>query len=626
VFLVHFKAALTLLLICLLLPTSVLSFPKPTQAQNGEYSSMQFGVNYLSTHIHYEQYYLPNQTLDRDFALFKQQGLTYVTLVAVWKYIEPQLGVYTEEAINDLIRVCTYAEKYDLKVNIDFYTMMSNNSWTMPEWLSNRKFETVFLNNTARQAWLNYLGHVANRLDGQENIYSWHMMNEPARREWACNVSIEGYLDLWSEMKRVFKAHSDRPVSVRFAAQVFEDPNHFNSDPKIFEVLDYLALNWYENHCPRANLTRIVNHACQYTQVMISEFGNNTADDAQQAQQYLGYVEFFRNLGLKDCIAWMWRADYNSANPEPPGTGFNLAKDTLGTPRSAFYYLDGQPPIVNIISLQNKICNTNTVPLVITLNENTTELIYKIDSQANATITGNTTLSYLPEGQHTITVYAKDPAGNWGTNSSSFTINVLQTLFNNGFETKNFNIWSGTRKTSGETTTISTTHFSGKYSAKFTSNGGRATEYSYCYKTVPSSAQINATGYYYISKSGLTQRTGTMNLITLNAGSNTVITAGLTKTAGTLRWSLTIRNGSEAIVLYSTQTPVLNQWCKVEVDWLKDATSGYGLLLVDGSPLCLVSGINTSKYGNVTQACFGLTQLNNCYSTTIYIDNCTIIG
>ena len=505
--------------------------------------------------------------------------------------------------------------------------MMSNNSWTMPEWLTNRKFETVFLNSTAKQAWLIYLGHVANRLNGQQNICSWHMMNEPARRDWACNVSIEDYLSLWSEMKQVFKAYSNRPVSVRFAAQVFEDPNHFNSDPRIFEVLDYLALNWYENHCPETNLTRIVNQASQYTQVMISEFGGNAADDAQQAQQYLGYVEFFRNLGLKDCIAWMWRADYNSPNPEPPGTGYNLAKDTLGTPRPAFYYLDGQPPIVNILSPSNRIYNSNTFPLNININENTTNLLYNLNNQANVTLTGNATLSNLPNGQHTITIYSKDQAGNWGTNSTYFTINVMQTLFSNGFETKSFSAWSGTRtQTPGETATISTAHFSGRYSAKFTSNGGRGTEYSYCYRTIPSSAQINATGYYYISKSGLTQRTGTINLIALNAGSNNVITAGLTKTAGTLRWSLTVRNGSEVIVAYSTQTPVLNQWCKIEVDWLKDATSGYGVLLVNGAPLCFVSGVNTTRYGNITQACFGLTQLNNCYSTIIYLDNCTITG
>ena len=62
----------------------------------------------------------------------------------------------------------------------------------------------------------------------------------------ACNVSIDEYLDLWAEMKAIFKLYSDRPVSVRFAAQLFDSPNHFNNDQRILDLLDYLSLNWYE--------------------------------------------------------------------------------------------------------------------------------------------------------------------------------------------------------------------------------------------------------------------------------------------------------------------------------------------------------------------------------------------
>jgi sugar phosphate isomerase/epimerase len=155
---------------------------------------MRFGVNYLSTHYHYEPGYLSNEELERDFSLFRKQGLEYVTLCAVWKYLEPELGVYNEDAIDDLIRVCSFASDYDLKVVIDFHTMMNEDSWTMPAWLIPQKFEAVFLNETARQAWLNFLDHCAARLNSSESIWSWNMMNEPARRAWACDVSIEDFL------------------------------------------------------------------------------------------------------------------------------------------------------------------------------------------------------------------------------------------------------------------------------------------------------------------------------------------------------------------------------------------------------------------------------------------------
>ncbi len=35
----------------------------------------------------------------------------------------------------------------------------------------------------------------------------------------------------------------------------------------------------------------------------------------------------------------MWRADYEGSDVEPPGVGYNLAKDFYGTPRPAFYFL-----------------------------------------------------------------------------------------------------------------------------------------------------------------------------------------------------------------------------------------------------------------------------------------------
>jgi hypothetical protein len=311
---------------------------------------LTFGVNYFSTHNHYEPYYLSNETLDRDFSLFQKQGLKYVTLALVWKYLEPKLGVYNEDALNDVERVCSFAQEYDLRVIINFYTMMKNDSWTMPEWLSPRKFEAVFLNSTARQAWLNYLDHCASRLNSSASIWSWHMMNEPWRQEWACNVSVDDFLQLWIEMKAVFRAYSVRPVSVRFAAQSFEDPNHFNNDPRIYDVMDYLALNWYEVYCSQDELVHLVGQAQKHTNITISEFGSNATEPGSnvtdkniQAHQYKSYVELFRRLNLRVCIAWMWRADYVSDNPDAPGVNYNLASDVNGTANLAFYMMTSMP-------------------------------------------------------------------------------------------------------------------------------------------------------------------------------------------------------------------------------------------------------------------------------------------
>jgi len=304
-------------------------------------TDMEYGVNYLSTWWHYEPKYLSDQELDNDFRLFSDNSLKYVTLVVVWKYIEPALGNYNHTALDDLKRVCQFAAQHGLQAIIDFHTMMQENTFTMPTWLSPRKFETVLKNTTAKQAWLNFLDHTVSYLSTIENIHSWHMMNEPARGSWACNVTVDDFVNLWSEMRSIFKSHSTKPVSIRFAAGTFD--THFNRDQRIYEVCDYVALNWYENLYSPEHLTALVTEIRQHRTVMISEFGyDEIDDDILQAEAYRGYVELFKKIGVSVCIAWLWRADHDQGSPDPPGTGFNLAKNVTtenAHPRTAFCLL-----------------------------------------------------------------------------------------------------------------------------------------------------------------------------------------------------------------------------------------------------------------------------------------------
>lgn len=317
---------------------------------------LKFGVNYLSTLYHYEQKHLNDSTLDRDFKLFKEQGLEFIVVTAIWKYLEPQLGKYDPVGLADLRRVCESASEHGLQVVVDFHTMMDVNSFTMPEWLSPRKFETVFTNSTVRQAWLGFLSYTMSYLDGVGNINSWHMMNEPALHEWACNVSIDDFVTLWREMRAAVKSQSQRPVSIRFAAGVFN--SHFNRDPRIYEVCDYVSLNWYENEtmnpCTPSALTDIVADINAHGRsVFISEFGYETDDDSLQNQMYGRCICLFRNTtGISLCSPWYWRADYNNGAPI---SNYNLARNVTSNlrpvfmPRPAFYllYPSGAKPSIH---------------------------------------------------------------------------------------------------------------------------------------------------------------------------------------------------------------------------------------------------------------------------------------
>lgn len=79
------------------------------------------------------------------------------------------------------------------------------------------------------------------------------------------------------------------------------------------------------------------------------------------------------------------------------------------------FTVDTSSPRISVFSIQNKTYVTTDVPLKFTVDEPPSWMSYSLNGQDNVTITGNTTLTDLPEGEHDVTVYATDLAGNNGT-------------------------------------------------------------------------------------------------------------------------------------------------------------------------------------------------------------------
>ncbi len=340
------KVSSAIFVMLILLSSALLQSPPNLQAQETQYSETKFGIQYLSTNWHYELGHLPDSTLDRDFKLFSDNNIKTLTLAAVWTHLETSYQNYNYSALNEIKRVCEFAEKYNISIVIDFHTIMqassnTNYSWTMPNWFSPRLFNTVFTNNSIKQAWLDFLSNCTYYLKDVNNIDSWQMMNEPFRGSWACNASIDEFAQLWTEMKTAIKNHSDKPISIRFAEYGFKSPLQFNMDSRIYDVCDYVSLNYYEdeNSSPQ-NLTESIAEIRKHGKnVVISEFGSKTNNDTSQQTQTQEIVTLFENLNVSLATAFFWRADYASPNPTPPGQGLNLAKTTDGEPRPAFYEL-----------------------------------------------------------------------------------------------------------------------------------------------------------------------------------------------------------------------------------------------------------------------------------------------
>ena len=89
--------------------------------------------------------------------------------------------------------------------------------------------------------------------------------------------------------------------------------------------------------------------------------------------------------------------------------------------------IDTVPPIISIFSPESTIYLTTDVSLIFMVSEATEWMGYSLDGQANVTITGNTTLTDLPNGVHFLTVYANDTCGNVGLDYTHFTVDYQTT-------------------------------------------------------------------------------------------------------------------------------------------------------------------------------------------------------
>jgi len=83
----------------------------------------------------------------------------------------------------------------------------------------------------------------------------------------------------------------------------------------------------------------------------------------------------------------------------------NVDKYTVLT---AIFVTEYEPPVISVLSPENKTYSVTDVPLEYTVNRYFYATTYSLDGQENVTIIGNTTLTGLSEGPHKIVVYIED--------------------------------------------------------------------------------------------------------------------------------------------------------------------------------------------------------------------------
>jgi len=90
---------------------------------------------------------------------------------------------------------------------------------------------------------------------------------------------------------------------------------------------------------------------------------------------------------------------------------------------TANFTIDTTAPDILSVSMENKTYDKASIPFVLVTNEPVSQVLYSLDGQDTVAISGNSTLTDLSAGNHTVAVYARDLAGNIGTsNAVNFTV------------------------------------------------------------------------------------------------------------------------------------------------------------------------------------------------------------
>ena len=93
------------------------------------------------------------------------------------------------------------------------------------------------------------------------------------------------------------------------------------------------------------------------------------------------------------------------------------------------FTVDFSSPHIVVLSIENKTYYYSEIPLSFSVNEQVSSVIYCFDGQANVTINGNTTLTGLTEGSHSLTIFAEDRAGNVGFSETIYFTKTKAELF-----------------------------------------------------------------------------------------------------------------------------------------------------------------------------------------------------
>jgi hypothetical protein len=203
------------------------------------------------------------------------------------------------------------------------------------------------------------------------------------------------------------------------------------------------------------------------------------------------------------------------------------------------------------------------------------------------------------------------------------------TIFSDGFESNNFNAWTGTDYESPSSQSVqSTTVYDGTYAASFV--GAAGWHPTYAYKTITSATTLYTRIYYRTNQLPDSDTNWQVILQHTQTGQDFVVGYGalveLYNNAGTVVWAIKTKDDDGTIVTtLSSVTPTVNTWCCVELyTFAGTGANGEVHLFVNDAEIASKTGMNTDVYFAITSVRVGSTVYAG--STATHIIDCVVVA
>ena len=194
-------------------------------------------------------------------------------------------------------------------------------------------------------------------------------------------------------------------------------------------------------------------------------------------------------------------------------------------------------------------------------------------------------------------------------------------IFSDGFESNNFNAWTGT-ETGGTGSTITVgsidPHHGLYHAVAHTEIAG---SYACAYKTITEQTTVFIRGYVKV-KTNLPASGKYYDPMGFYAGGyngTSIAYAAIYNDAGTIRWVLRLRNGATLETNISSSTVSLDTWYCVELKVIISDT-GEGRLYINGIEVVSATGKDTNNYGNINCVVVGEKYSDGATIHDIYVD------